>query len=311
MGEEIRAAATKSVAIRSAVAKKIVLKKMPLVIEHLLPESDRPKCDIEFIQVHKDRLYTSGENGIVNVWSTSDLQLVDQVDINHGGILTILVDNDLLYAATSAGAIVVWDLKKNAIHHELQNHDSGVLVLRMFNGLLYSGDSEGKVSVWKDNQIVNQHETCEEVWDMILSDEYLYSVRDRDLVIQKFCHQSKLTMHITLEGRAPLCRVDGKLCLLTRDGLDIQVLEDKGQFPIVAMLKGQDRIVNALGCNADTRHLYSAGWDNCVRSWDLKTFTRLDAIDLGQAINCIRVDPRNGAVYVGANRGVIAKLRDD
>ena len=94
-----------------------------------------------------------------------------------------------------------------------------------------------KVSVWKDNQIVNQHETCEEVWDMILSDEYLYSVRDRDLVIQKFCHQSKLTMHITLEGRAPLCRVDGKLCLLTRDGLDIQVLEDKGQFPIVAMLK--------------------------------------------------------------------------
>ena len=84
-------------------------------------------------------------DSILQVWSTSDLQLVDQVDINHGGILTILVDNDLLYAATSAGAIVVWDLKKNAIHHELQNHDSGVLVLRMFNGLLYSGDSEGKV----------------------------------------------------------------------------------------------------------------------------------------------------------------------
>jgi len=93
------------------------------------------------------------------------------------------------------------------------------------------------VSVWKDNQIVNQHETCEEVWDMAVSDEYLYAIRDRDLVIQKFNQQSKLTTHITLVGRAPFCRVDGKLCLLTRDGLDIQVLEDKGHFPLVATLK--------------------------------------------------------------------------
>jgi len=165
--------------------------------------------------------------------------------------------------------------------------------------------------VWKDNQIVNQHETCEEVWDMAVSDEYLYAIRDRDLVIQKFNQQSKLTTHITLVGRAPFCRVDGKLCLLTRDGLDIQVLEDKGHFPLVATLKGQDRILNALGCMAATRHLYSGGWDNCVRSWDLKTFSRLDEIDLGQAINCIRVDDSNGDIYVGANRGIIAKIRDE
>ena len=75
--------------------------------------------------------------------------------------------------------------------------------------------------------------------------------------------------------------------------------------------QGQDRIVNALGCNADTKHLYSGGWDNCVRSWDLTTFTRLDAIDLGQAVNCIRVDPDNGDIYVGANQGIVAKLRDE
>ena len=72
---------------------------------------------------------------------------------------------------------------------------------------------------------------------MAVSDEYLYAIRDRDLVIQKFNQQSKLTTHITLVGRAPFCRVDGKLCLLTRDGLDIQVLEDKGHFPLVATLK--------------------------------------------------------------------------
>ena len=93
------------------------------------------------------------------------------------------------------------------------------------------------MSVWKDNQIVNQHETCEEVWDMAVTDEYLYAIRDRDLVIQKFNHQSKLTTHTTLVGRAPFCRVNGKICLLTRNGLDIQVLEDKGQYPLVATLK--------------------------------------------------------------------------
>jgi len=157
---------------------------------------------------------------------------------------------------------------------------------------------------------VAQHETCEEVWDLAVSDDYLYAIRDRDLVIQKFNQHSKLTSHMTVEGRGPLCQVDGKMCLITRAGFDIQVLEDKGHFPLVATLKGQDRIVNALGCNADTRHLYSGGWDCCVHSWDLKTFTRLDAIDLGQAVNCIRVDPHNGDIYVGANQGIVAKLSD-
>ena len=80
---------------------------------------------------------------------------------------------------------------------------------------------------------------------------------------------------------------------------------------LILKQQGQDRIVNALGCNADTKHLYSGGWDNCVRSWDLTTFTRLDAIDLGQAVNCIRVDPDNGDIYVGANQGIVAKLRDE
>ena len=69
-------------------------------------------------------------------------------------------------------------------------------------------------------------------------------------------------------------------------------------------------MVNALGCNADTLHLYSGGWDNCVRCWDLKTFTQLSEIDLGQAINCIRVDHRNGDIYVGGNQGLLAKLSD-
>ena len=93
------------------------------------------------------------------------------------------------------------------------------------------------MSVWKDGEIVAQHETCEEVWDLAVSDDYLYAIRDRDLVIQKFNQHSKLTSHMTVEGRGPLCQVDGKMCLITRAGFDIQVLEDKGHFPLVATLK--------------------------------------------------------------------------
>ena len=91
------------------------------------------------------------------VWSAEDLKLVDQVDINRGGILTILVDGMVLYAGTSAGSIVVWDLDKNAMAKELKNHDSGVMVLRMFKGLVYSGDCEGKVLSYGPGYLTRHH----------------------------------------------------------------------------------------------------------------------------------------------------------
>ena len=40
---------------------------MPLELVKELAESERPQCDIEFIDVNKDRLFTSSEEGKVKV----------------------------------------------------------------------------------------------------------------------------------------------------------------------------------------------------------------------------------------------------
>ena len=98
-----------------------------------------------------------------------------------------------------------------------------------------------QVLVWKDDKFQHQYETCEEVWDMDLTDDHLYSVRDRDLVVQKIHktdHGHKLNTVKVLEGRGPMCRVDGKIAILSRNGMDVHILDDdRAQFKRIGIIK--------------------------------------------------------------------------
>ena len=67
-------------------------------------------------------------------------------------------------------------------------------------------------------------------------------------------------------------------------------------------------MINAMGCSPDGQHLYVGGWDKSVHSWDLDTFTHSSQVDLGQPVNCIRVHPDSGNIFVAGNSGLIAKL---
>lgn len=78
-------------------------------------------------------------------------------------------------------------------------------------------------------------------------------------------------------------------------------------------------MINALACipasMADSQQpktrLYSGGWDNTVRSYDLGTFSPLSRLELGQPVNCIRPDPSNsGHLFVGGNNGLLCKILD-
>lgn len=85
------------------------------------------------------------------------------------------------------------------------------------------------------------YETCEEVWDMELTDDHLYSLRDRDLVVQviyKSDRGNRLKMVRVVEGRSPMCRVNNQVILLSRNGMDINILEDdRAQFPLIGTIK--------------------------------------------------------------------------
>ncbi len=76
---------------------------------------------------------------------------------------------------------------------------------------------------------------------MDLTDDLLYSARDRDLVVQKIQKTDrghKLNTIKVVEGRGPICRVDGKMVILSRNGLDIQILDDdQVQFKRIGNIK--------------------------------------------------------------------------
>lgn len=76
---------------------------------------------------------------------------------------------------------------------------------------------------------------------MDLTDDLLYSARDRDLVVQKIQKSDrghKLNTIKVVEGRGPICRVDGKMVILSRNGLDIQILDDdQVQFKRIGNIK--------------------------------------------------------------------------
>lgn len=289
---------------------------MPLEIAKMVADSERLKCDIEFIDVTNDRLFSSSEGGNVKVWNKEDLKVVGELDAKQCPICCIAVKGNQLYAGTSGGNIVVWDIETATVIRELNEHQGSVAKIRVVGDLIVSGDTEGKVLVWQGNTLIHLYETCEEVWDFDLTDDHLYSIRDRDLIVQKIHkteHGHKLTTTKALEARGPMCRLDGSIAVLSRDGMDIHIMEDdKSQFKRIGIIKGQDRMINALACGQQPKaHLYSGGWDNTVRSYDLQTFTPLSRLDLGQPINCIRPDPSSsGHIFVGGNNGLLCKILD-
>ncbi len=188
------------------------------------------------------------------VWKTEDLQPAGELDAQQSGITCLAAHGNRLYAGTSGGNIVIFDIETGVVIKELNKHEGSVLTLRLLGDILYSGDEEGKVHyiitcfiffkrqihdgvdveqvfVWKNDELTYQYETIEEVWDFIPTERILYSARDRDLLIQRIANDhrgSKLHMIKTVEGRGPLCRLDGKIFMLTRDARDIKILDEEG-----------------------------------------------------------------------------------
>lgn len=81
--------------------------------------------------------------------------------------------------------------------------------------------------------MVKSFEICEEIWDMSVSEDRLYTVRDRGLLIQ---NNNKATLQV-IDGRGPMCRVAGKICLLTTNGMNIDIYHDKDNYAFIQTIQ--------------------------------------------------------------------------
>lgn len=58
-----------------------------------------------------------------------------------------------------------------------------ILKLTGENDILYSGDDKGKVYAWKSFEKIGFYEVVEEVWDLMVHDKFLLTVRNLDVSV--------------------------------------------------------------------------------------------------------------------------------
>ena len=87
--------------------------------------------------------------------------------------------------------------------------------------------------MWKDDKIVASTDTMEEVRDMMVLDNYLFTVRDTDLIVTEMYpgDEYRFLIKAVLEGAsAPMCVASNKLLFVGRNGKDVCVHDNKPEL---------------------------------------------------------------------------------
>lgn len=109
----------------------------------------------------------------------------------------------------------------------------------------------------------------------------------------------------TIEGRSPFCIAGSRLCFLTRDGRNI-CLHDNSiakRFPRIAELTASELIINALASASDDV-LFSGGYDNTVKKWNLTSLACEGSVNLNSCINGLCASSDGSAYAVRSDGGV-------
>lgn len=182
-------------------------------------------------------------------------------------------------------------------------------------------------------------ELVEEIWDLMVYGNTVYTARDRDVVVAEvvygkypcvFCfvrsirgemfislhcvsffsgaHVPRVTIKATLQGRSPFCIAGNHFCFLNRGGRNINVHENKmaEKFPLSKEIVASELIINALTSSGDNV-VYSGGYDSTVKKWDLKSSNCLGSVNLGCCINALASKSEN-EVYVARSDGIVTKI---
>ncbi len=121
------------------------------------------------MDVHHDRVVTTGTDGIVRVWKTSDLSKAAEWKAHERRIRDVLVlpDGDRVATASLDGEIRIWTLDGN-LQNRLIGHSGGVVSLAL------SGDQQTLVSGGDDGQLV--------FWDSVTGDIQLRFTGHQDSI---------------------------------------------------------------------------------------------------------------------------------
>ncbi|KAK6628028.1 hypothetical protein RUM44_010510 [Polyplax serrata] len=275
---------------------------------------DREKkhgCNVSNIVCHGDLVVTGSDDGKIKIWK-SDLELLSEMEA-PAGILSMTTSENLLYTCTTDESIRSWDLGtgKSSGTFTSSLYQPQKLFMDPSTKVLWAGDSQGNVAKFEGGKQTGKFELVEEIWDLMVYGNTVYTARDRDVVVAEVvygAHVPRVTIKATLQGRSPFCIAGNHFCFLNREGRNINVHENKmaEKFPLSKEIVASELIINALTSSGDNV-VYSGGYDSTVKKWDLKSSNCLGSVNLGCCINALASKSEN-EVYVARSDGIVTKI---
>ncbi|KRT80062.1 WD40 domain-containing protein [Oryctes borbonicus] len=274
--------------------------------------ADKHTADVNTLVYYKGKLYSGADDGKIIVWE-EDLKKVTEVKAHASTVYCLAVSGDVLYSCSNDGAIKAWDLNDVKERGTILQLESGE-IYRLFakNGTLFSSDEQGVVRVHDGQNIKNIYNLLEPLKDVMVVGNFLYTVRDLDLVITEMKEKDNFQMTKTLMGRAPVCTSGNYLCFASRSGKDILIHENcpTSGFKQVAEVKdAHEMIINSLVGTKSGDHLYSAGWDKMVKQWKIEkgSCQLINSCNADMVINVLAYGEK-GEIYAGGSDGHIVRI---
>lgn len=242
------------------------------------------------------------------------MKLIKEIQAHPVNVYSIAAHGNTVYTCSNDGTIQSWDTdslekKKTLIENPSDEQ------LRLFaarDGKLYSGDDKGNIRVWVNDEQVGNYEVGEEVWDLLVKDNLLFTVRNLDVSVTEMIEgpKSLYCARGSFHGRSPLRMLQKYICFMGRCGrvINIHEISKENNFKKHADIQAHELIVNAMCCKEEPNPtIYSGGYDKTVKSWDLETQKSKDSIELDTCINFLCDGPA-GHVYVGGINGYLARI---
>ncbi|KAF4531517.1 hypothetical protein B566_EDAN004113 [Ephemera danica] len=281
-----------------------------------IPDDSKHLGDIECVLCYGDKVYTGADDGVVKVW-TQDLEPVTEIQAHQYMVYHLAVSNDgtVMYSCSNDGSIHSWKLPNLEEGPKLVAHNDAVRKMRVLpDGTLASGDEIGMVCLWPNGGGNPRRLDFmgEEIWDLQIDGDLIYTARDRDLVVSQAPEKLKSVLtKATIPGRAPICLVKNRVYFVSREGSNILVHADhtaEKKWEKLTEMKGHEMIINALRPSKTGAFLYSGGYDNSVRIWDLATHEAVIEVPLDSYVNCLCAGADDNTLYAGGANSLLVKI---
>ncbi|XP_022904447.2 E3 ubiquitin-protein ligase TRAF7 [Onthophagus taurus] len=278
--------------------------------------ADKHTADVNTLIYYKGKLYSGADDGKIMSWE-EDLRKITEVKAHVTTVLCLAGSSDNLFSCSNDGNIKKWSLTDLQEQGTLFTQKDGEIYrLVATNGTLYSSDEQGVVRVHEGDVIKNIFNLLEPLREVIVLGNFLYTVRDLDLVITEMKDNGNFQTAKSFNGRAPACLAGDYLCFSSRGGKDIIIHENnpENEFKPVAEVKdAHTMIINSLvGVKTSSGAvLYSAGWDKIIKKWKIENgaCTLVGSVDSEMVVNVL-TNGEKGEIYAGGSDGHIIRVDD-